>query len=228
MVEREPRRSAPDHQAPTTTAPSGPSASARAKDCDRRLAAVGLDLDRTVRSVAHPAREVERARGLTHEPAKSDALHATAHDDVNPHYWPSPALQPCDPTSGTKRTGAISCVSNVSPFRRTTTSFCSAAIADRNEQSSAVGQLLEQRLRHRRRAGADENRVVRRVLAPADGSVAEQQRHVAHALALNGFARRAASRRECARSRRPAPRDARAARSDSPTRSRSRAPSPCP
>ena len=58
-------------------------------------------------------------------------------------------------------------------------------IADRNEQPSALGELLEQRLRHRRRTRANEDRVVRRVLAPADGSVAQQQRDVSDALSLD-------------------------------------------
>ena len=61
------------------------------------------------------------------------------------------------------------------PFRSRDDERLLLAVADRNEQPSALGELVEQRLRHRRRAGADEDRVVRRVLAPTDGSVAEQQ-----------------------------------------------------
>ena len=62
------------------------------------------------------------------------------------------------------------------------------AIADRNQQPSAFGELVEQRLRHRRRAGGDENRVVGRVLAPPDAAVAEKKRDVVHAGPMNVLA----------------------------------------
>src|SRR3712207_6961570 len=52
---------------------------------------------------------------------------------------------------------------------------------DRHEQPPAFGELLGERRRHRRRPGADEDRVVRRVLPPSDRPVAESEVHVAHA-----------------------------------------------
>ena len=69
------------------------------------------------------------------------------------------------------------------------------AVAHRHEQSPALGELVDERLRHRRRPGAHENRVVRRVLAPAHAAVAKQERDVAHAGELHRFARLLQQRR---------------------------------
>ena len=101
------------------------------------------------------------------------------------------------------------------------------AVPDRNEETATIRQLVEKRLRHGRRPRADENRVERGVLSPPQRSVADEQRHVADAGALDVRAP-ACSAPRCARSKTPAPRGARAARSDSrtPCRSRARARSP--
>src|SRR5258708_16478835 len=51
-------------------------------------------------------------------------------------------------------------------------------VADRDEQAATVGELVEQRLRHRRRPGADENRVEGSAFFPSVGSIADEQRDV--------------------------------------------------
>ena len=136
-------------------------------------------LDLSIGQVVHPTAEPEAPRLLTHEPPKPHALHAAARPHVKVHHdCCSPAVRA---KSGTKRTGAISRVSTP-PFRcADELEFLLVAVADGNEQAPAVGELIDQRLRKRGRAGADENRIVRRVLAPAERAVAEQQRDVAHA-----------------------------------------------
>src|SRR4051812_14995360 len=51
-------------------------------------------------------------------------------------------------------------------------------VTDGNHQASADGQLLDERLRNLRAAGGDEDTVIRRVLAPADGAVKPLYRRV--------------------------------------------------
>ena len=131
------------------------------------------------RAVAHPAAQTRAARLLTHEPAKADALHAAAITRR------AACVTCCSsravPTSGTKRTGATSRVSIASASPRDELQRLLLHRAHGHEHPSALGELLDERLRHRRRTRAHEDRVVRRVLAPADGAVAEEQRHVVRA-----------------------------------------------
>src|SRR5688500_4263829 len=49
---------------------------------------------------------------------------------------------------------------------------------ERYQQLAAFGELVHQRLGDARRRGADEDRVVRTILAPPEGTVAEEQRDV--------------------------------------------------
>jgi hypothetical protein len=47
------------------------------------------DLHRSVGTIAHPARQTKTARCLTHVPAKSYALHAASHEDMQSHLCAS-------------------------------------------------------------------------------------------------------------------------------------------
>src|ERR1035437_1547741 len=60
---------------------------------------------------------------------------------------------------------------------------------DRDEQSPALGELIEQRLRHVGARGANEDRVVRRVRLPAVRAVAEHERDVRHLAQLDRLSR---------------------------------------
>ena len=102
------------------------------------------------------------------------------------------------------------------PRRVNITRSCSSFPPSGIRSFAAVGELLDERLRNVRRRRAHEDRVVRRVLAPPHGAVAEQQRHVAHAGTLRCSRAPARGAPRCARWRRPARRGARAARSGSP------------
>ena len=89
--------------------------------------------------------------------------------------------QPSSPTSGTKRTSSSSSVSN-SLLRHPRDadqllrprSMAPTGITRR----PPIFELLLQRLRHARPAGGDDDRVVRRVLRPAERAVAVQHVHV--------------------------------------------------
>src|SRR5690348_799520 len=50
--------------------------------------------------------------------------------------------------------------------------------ADGHEHAAAARQLIDEGLRNGRAASADEDRVIGRILAPADSAVAEQHGHV--------------------------------------------------
>ena len=101
---------APDRRARRDRAPVGPSRKRVAKRTAIAASfAVGRDLDRSRPAIAHPAREVE-TRALPHartsetrRPARGRARRRESRITRR-----SPALQPCDPTSGTNRTGATS------------------------------------------------------------------------------------------------------------------------
>src|SRR4051812_15895347 len=63
------------------------------------------------------------------------------------------------------------------------------AIAERDQNSPALGQLLVISRRNFRSAGADEYRIVGRILPPAQRSISQQERDVASANELDCSAR---------------------------------------
>src|SRR6266540_1119146 len=60
-------------------------------------------------------------------------------------------------------------------------------ISEGNEDSSAFGELLKVCLGKLRRPGTNENRVVWRVLSPAEGTVSKKEGHVPQSDLLNDF-----------------------------------------
>ena len=94
-------------------------------------------------------------------------------------------------------------------------------VAEWNKNSTALRQLLVVSRRYFRRARADEYRIVRSVLSPAQSAIAKKKGDVARADLPESSRVRCRATPEFARSRRPARRAATAARSDNPSRFRS-------
>jgi len=94
------------------------------------VASLGSDFDGPIGPIAYPSCQSKPSCRFTNEPAKPDALHAATYENVNArHVLPPPLsspLHPYDPSSGTKRTGAMSCCSICPFFRWATISFCSS------------------------------------------------------------------------------------------------------
>src|SRR6185312_850222 len=69
------------------------------------------------------------------------------------------------------------------------------AIAERNQDSSSLGQLLVIRRRDLGSAGTNEYSIVRRILSPTERSIAEEEGNVARSNLLNRLARFVQQRR---------------------------------
>ena len=98
-----------------------------------------------------------------------------------------------------------------------------APLADRHHEPPAGRELVEQRRGHARPAGRHHDRVVGRVLGPAERAVAVADRHVREPELARGGARRARPAPRVARSCRRCARSGRGSPRRSPSRCRSRA-----